>query len=630
MDYKEHFARLERLILIEREEERKQYQLKIRNKSITYRRDQGVTWYPVAVNKTNMGTGGRWTVQLERTKAVGKRHLFQPGSSASIFAEDGKIVKSVNGVVTRVENNTLRIIINQDNIPKWLYDHKLGVDLLYDESTYNEMKRMLKKMQSVHDGRLFELVEILLGKSIPSFAELNQKFYAPGLNNSQCEAIKHVMEAKDVAVVHGPPGTGKTTTLVHSIIEVLQKEHQVLVTTASNSAIDLIVEKLALEAVSVLRIGHPGRVDEVVVNQTLDQKLTEHSDSKRLKDLRKRSVNLKNRAFKFKRSFGRSEREQRRLLLEESNKLKSDAYELEQFMVYQTIDTAQVIACTLIGSNSEYLKSRKFGTVFIDEASQAIEPASWIAISKANKVVMAGDHQQLPPTVKSLEASKLGLSTTLFERAIKKQKTTMLKVQYRMEDQIQAFSNQYFYDGQVGSDASIQNRRKLFNDPTLFIDTAGCGFDQELDQESLSTFNTANADFTLSYLNRVFTENHNIRDCSIGIITPYRAQVLLYEKKIRQFEWFKIYKEKITINSVDGFQGQERDVILIDFVRSNDDGEIGFLADVRRTNVAMTRARKKVIMVGDSATLSNHPFYDNLISFYQKNSWYHSAFEYIY
>ena len=629
-EYQEHFAHLLQLLKEERAEDRKQYELKIRNRSVQDRRKDGVTWFPVTIVNSNLGTGERWTVQVERTQETERRHQFQVGASVSLFLYEEKITRSVNGVVSRMGDNTMRIVLNKDEPPPWLYDGKIGVDLLFDESTYDEMEKTMRLLGKAEEGRIVELIPILLGKKTPSFQH-RKEINSYGLNDSQNRALSLVDAAEDLALLHGPPGTGKTTTIVQSIKNTLEKERQVLVCAASNAAVDLLVEKLHVEDVRVLRLGHPGRVDEEVVSHTIDVQLTQHADAKMLKDLRKRAEEMRGIGLKYKRKFGREEKEQRRMLLNESKKLKEDARMLEGHMIHQLLQESQVIACTLIGANTDYLRGRRFTTLFIDEASQALEPASWVPIMKADRVIMAGDHQQLPPTVKSKEAGGKGLSETIFERTINSHKASqMLQVQYRMDPLIASFSNQFFYGSNLADGDVIEKRKQLFSSPVQFIDTAGCGFSEEVNPETLSTFNTEQAVFTLKMLDSWLQENPMGFNSSIGIIAPYKAHLEVLRSLIRHYSWYNELQSQITINSVDAFQGQERDVIFLDLVRSNDRGEIGFLSDIRRTNVALTRARFKLMVLGDSSTLSSLEFYDEMIGFYQARNCYHSAFEFLY
>ncbi len=630
MDFSEHFARLSDLLKKERIADREQYEQKIRNRSITDRRKDGATWYPVSVNHSRLGTGERWTVAVERTQEVNRRHLFQVGASVSLFLAEEKVTQSANGVVSRLAENTMTIVLNHDDPPDWLDDGKLGVDLLFDESTYDEMAKTLRRLVKLDKGRTLELIPFLLGHKQPTYRQV-KPHQGVGLNDSQNATVSQVIGTNEMATIHGPPGTGKTTTLIEAICTILQTENQVLVCAPSNAAVDLLVERLHQQDVSVLRLGHPGRVDEEVVSHTLDVQLSQHQDAKMLKDLRKKSEEYKKLGFKYKRKFGKEERAQRQMLLDEARKLKDDARHLEDHMIYQLLQDAQVVACTLIGANSDYLRKRRFSTLFVDECSQALEPANWVPIMKSDRVIMAGDHQQLAPTVKSHQAAKEGLEDTIFNRCIKAYgATTMLNVQYRMQPEILAFSNRKFYKGEIQTGENVLNRRQVFDTTLTFIDTAGCGFDEEVNPETLSTFNKEQGHFSLKLIDLLLEKYPDERQMSIGVIAPYRAHLEVLRQGIVHYSWYQELQKQITIQSVDGFQGQERDIMLIDLVRSNPNGEVGFLSEVRRTNVAMTRARFKLLIVGDSATLSSHKFYDELIGFCQENGNYKSAFEYLY
>ncbi|MBV6644740.1 MAG: AAA family ATPase [Cyclobacteriaceae bacterium] len=626
----QHFQHLLQLLKIERIEDRKQYEQKIRNRSLEERKKQGVCWYPVVIDRSELGVGEKWVLRVNRTTDLGKRHMFQVGASASLFLQTRKDL-SVTGIISRVGEDKLTLVLNSDTPPDWVDDGKLGVDLLFDESTYDEMEKNIRKLSKVENGRLSELIALFLGQGSPQFTPIDN-IHFPALNDSQSGAIGLIESARDVALIHGPPGTGKTTTMVQAIKEVVAKEKQVMVCAPSNAAVDLLVERLHTLKVKVVRLGHPARVTEEVVSHTLDAQLAAHPDAKMLKDIRKQSEEMRRMGWKYKRNYGRSERLQRKLLIDEANKLKNDALALEDHMIHDILNEAEVIASTLIGSNHHYLGKRSFKTVFIDEASQALEPANWIPIMRAGRVIMAGDHQQLPPTVKSKVAAKEGLEETLFERVMRSyQADTMLQIQYRMDPAIKAFSNEYFYQSQLKSSESVLSRKQLFSPPVVFIDTAGCGFEEEVNAETLSTFNKEEALFTLDHLNKRYEEDRaKLEGCSIGIIAPYKAQVEVLRRSIHNYDWSVAFKAQITINSVDAFQGQERDVMYISLVRSNDKGEIGFLADIRRINVAMTRARHLLHVIGDSATLSTHGFFDQMIRHFQEKGYYHSAFEFIY
>lgn len=631
MNHSEHFLHLLRLLKKEREEDRKQYEEKIRNRSLEDRRKEGVTWYPVVVERSFLGTGEKWTIQLARTTDHQRRHFFQAGASASVFLNDDRTL-SASGIISRVNEKYMTLVLNRDDPPDWLDEGRLGVDLLFDESTYEEMERTMSRLSRTQEGRLRELIPVLLGKVSPAFGRPHEVRH-PALNESQNRALHLIRSAQDLALVHGPPGTGKTTTLVQAIKDAVMEEKQVLVSAASNAAVDLLAEKLTAQGLRVLRVGHPARVTEEVIAATLDARLAEHPDARMLKDLRRKSEQLREMGRKYKRNFGHAEREQRKMLLDEARNLKDEAHMLEDHMIWDELNRAQVIACTLVGVTSQYLQNRTFKTLFIDEASQALEPAAWIPIMRAQRVVMAGDHWQLPPTIKSREAAREGLAETIFERTISAfQADVMLETQYRMHPSIVQFSNQHFYKNLLKTGESVQQRRQLFTAPVSFIDTAGCGFEEKRNEETLSTYNEEEGHFLLRQMDRLLVEISDADQAMlrVGIIAPYKAQVELLRNAVTDYPWWKGLESQITIDTVDAFQGQERDIMLISMVRSNADGEIGFLADIRRMNVAMTRAKHLLLMVGDSATLSRHPFFDALVQDMQARGFYHSAFEYLY
>ncbi|MBA4057541.1 MAG: IGHMBP2 family helicase, partial [Marivirga sp.] len=455
-----------------------------------------------------------------------------------------------------------------------------------------------------------------------------------GLNASQQRALDQVVSAADVEFIHGPPGTGKTTTIVQAIKRTVKDEHQVLVCAPSNAAVDLLVDKLSEQGLNVLRIGHPARVTEQSLSKTLDARIAEHANYQELRSLRKKMEQLKGIAFKFKREFGYKEKQERRLMLQEAKALKADADVLEFYIVNDLLQRTEVICTTLVGSSHPVMRGKKFKTVFIDEAAQALEPASWIPILRSSRVIFAGDHQQLPPTIKSNEAARLGLASTLFEKGIARQPqaSTMLKVQYRMHQDIMKFSSSYFYKDELVADDSVKSELLRPNQPPIeFVDTAGCGYNEQQDKETLSRYNEEEAQLLISRVENLIDEigldEWMDRNLTLGIITPYRAQVDYLHKLAEASAIIEPLHRLITINTVDAFQGQERDVIAISFVRSNDKSEVGFLGDIRRTNVAMTRARKKLIMTGDSATLGSHPFYVELLDYVQQRGYYKSAFE---
>lgn len=617
-------AKLQELLKIEKQEDYAQYERKILNTALDERRKQGVTWYPTILNNHFISTGERFTVELERTSHLEQNHTFQVGAVVSIFL-GGDDTETVSGVVAHLRKDKMRVVLNGD-LPNWIRDGKLGVNLLFDEGSYREMQKALKNVTTADKGRLAEMRELFYGATEAHFKN-GHAYASVYLNEAQNKALSKVFNAQDLAVIHGPPGTGKTTTLVHAIKEVVKSEKQLLVCAQSNAAVDLIVEKLDTQGVNVLRIGHPARLTPEVIENSLDVKISKHGFFKELKEIRKKEVEYKRMASQYKRNFGREERFQRELLRKEARQYRDDAKRVERQITDDLIDQAQVIACTLVGSTHHLIAERMFKTVFIDEASQALEPACWIAIQKAHRVVMAGDHQQLPPTVKSIKAGKEGLEYTLFERAMKLPAASeMLETQYRMHPEIMQFSSDYFYRAKLKTAEEVLLREKM-NDwqHFVFIDTAGCGFDEKVKKETLSTYNENEAELLLKYLGN----NLNL-DQTIGVIAPYKAQVEKLRELLRERKTFDTVRDQVVVNSVDAFQGQERDVICISLTRSNDKGEIGFLKEYRRMNVAMTRAKTRLIMIGDSATLGKDPFFNAVIDHVQAIGGYKSAFEYIY
>lgn len=644
MNSREQLQKTLDLIKLERQADLEQYRQKVLLRSLTQRVKEGVTWYPVRLVRDYIGTGERIILELQRVHQLDQPHSFQSGKLVSLFCNaSGKPEKEhLNAVINYVQDNTLVITLNGDDLPDWIEDGQLGVDVMFDEMTYKEMEHALKAVMKAEDNRVAELREIFLGdiknkrveKNQPASSSIQYQESIKLLNESQVKAVDKILETEDVAFIHGPPGTGKTTTLVQAIVLTNKIEGQVLVCTPSNAAIDLLVEKLTDQGLNVVRIGHPARVTEQTLSKTLDARIATHANYHELRALRKKMEQVRNQASKYKRNFGYQEKEQRRLLKEEARSLKSDADMLEFYIINDLLQAADVICSTLVGSSHPVIRGRKFKTVFIDEAAQSLEPACWIPLLKSQRVILAGDHCQLPPTIKSNDAAKDGLAVTLFEKGIAKhpEMATMLRVQYRMHEAIMKFSSRYFYNDELVAHASVKSDLLRPNQlPVDFIDTAGCGYSEQQDPETLSRFNLEEASLliqlTEKLVEEIGLEVWLEQSISMGIITPYRAQVDHLHKLADASPVLEPLHTLITINTVDAFQGQERDVIAISFVRSNEKAEVGFLGDIRRTNVAMTRARKKLIIVGDSATLGSHPFYVELLEYVQTNGFYRSAFE---
>ena len=599
---------------------------------------RGDAWYPLRVGKSFYNSLNQRAIEVFRTSDQDIEHNFEFGRPVMFFKvknEEGKVKNSTlkyfsfTGTVNYVDGDRMVITV-PDSAP--LLDlqqatEEIGIQLSFDETSYKLMFEALDRTMKAKNNRLAYLRALFYShQKAAKFTFEPMRF--PWLNPTQEKAVNEVLWAKDVAIVHGPPGTGKTTTLVEAINETLMRESQVLVCAQSNMAVDWISEKLVDRGVNVLRIGNPTRVNDKMLGFTYERRFEAHPDYPQLWAIRKAIRELRKNRKKGSESYH-----------QKLERLKSRATELEIRINSELLGEARVIACTLVGSAHRLLEGMKFGTLFIDEAAQALEAACWIPMRRASRVILAGDHCQLPPTVKSIAALRAGLGKTLMERIAenKPEVVTLLKIQYRMNEEIMRFSSDWFYHGEVESAPQIKYRSILEDDsPITWIDTSNeenqvtiegddvvsgekrddMNFHEQFVGESFGRINKAEADLTLltlaEYLTQVGKRRVLEESIDVGIISPYRAQVQYLKRLLKKYEFFKPYRRLISVNTVDGFQGQERDVILISLVRSNDEGQIGFLKDLRRMNVAMTRARMKLIILGDKSTMTKHPFYQKL------------------
>ena len=632
---------------------------------------RGDAWFPLQVGKSFYNSLNQTAIEVFRTSDQDIEHNFEFGRPVMFFMVK-KMVKNENqgntalqqpenanhkvqssnlkvqsikyfsftGTVSYVDGDRMVITV-PDSAPLLELQQStdpIGVQLSFDETSYKLMFEALDRVMKAKNNRLAYLRDLFYShQKAGRFSFEPMKF--PWLNPIQERAVNEVLWAKDVAIVHGPPGTGKTTTLVEAINETLMRESQVLVCAQSNMAVDWISEKLVDRGINVLRIGNPTRVNDKMLGFTYERRFESHPDYPQLWAIRKAIRELRKNKKKGSENYH-----------QKMERLKSRAAEIEIRINAELFGEARVIACTLVGSAHHLLEGMKFGTLFIDEAAQALEAACWIPMKRASRVILAGDHCQLPPTVKSIAALRAGLGKTLMERIAenKPEVVTLLKIQYRMNDEIMRFSSDWFYGGKVESAPQIKYRSVLdYDHPITWIDTSNeenqitiegedapedsastsssvsaanqnsdLNFKEQFVGESFGRINKAEAELTLLTLAEYFTKISKRRvleeRIDVGIISPYRAQVQYLKKLIKKYEFFKPYRRLISVNTVDGFQGQERDVILISLVRSNDEGQIGFLKDLRRMNVAMTRARMKLIILGNKDTMTKHPFYKKL------------------
>lgn len=597
---------------------------------------RGDAWFPVSVGQSHYNSLNQMTIEILRTQDQDIEHNFEYGkpvmfftvsqNSTNVQAKGSKDASihyfSFTGTVSYVEGDRMVVVVPEGHaLDLQGVDKPVGVQLSFDETSYRVMFDALDRVIRAKNNRLAYLRDLFYSKMAAgrfTFAPMS----FPWLNETQERAVNEVLRAKDVAIVHGPPGTGKTTTLVEAINETLMRESQVLVCAQSNMAVDWICERLVDRGINVLRIGNPTRVNDKMLGFTYERRFEAHPDYPQLWAIRKAIRELR------RKKKGRDDNFHQKL-----ERLKSRATELEIRINASLFGAARVIASTLVGSANRLLDGMKFGTLFIDEAAQALEAACWIPMRRVSRVVLAGDHCQLPPTVKSMAALKGGLGKTLMERIVenKPECVTLLNVQYRMNDEIMRFSSDWFYNGKVTTAQEITRRKSIlnFDRPILWLDTGQIDFGadepgskEQFVGENFGRINKGEATLTLDSLQAYFTKigKQRILDeqIDVGVISPYRAQVQYLRRLIMKREFFKPYRRLITVNTVDGFQGQERDIILISMVRANENGEIGFLRDLRRMNVAMTRARMKLIILGDVATLTRHPFYKKLWEYVEK------------
>lgn len=581
---------------------------------------RGDAWFPITTGKACYNSLNQYVIEVFRNADEDTDHNFEYGKPLMFFSINGDKPHyyNISANVSYVDGNRMLVVLpSADSAASLMQVEGLGVQLSFDETSYRAMFDALDRVIKAKNGRLAYLRDLFASK-VPAATFSFSDISLPWLNATQQHAVNEVLRAKDVAIVHGPPGTGKTTTLVEAINETLARESQVLVCAQSNMAVDWISEQLVDRGINVLRIGNPTRVNDKMLGFTYERRFEAHPDYSQLWAIRKAI-----RELRMQRK-GRTENWHQKM-----DRLRSRATELEISINADLFGQARVIASTLVGASNKILDGQHYSTLFIDEAAQALEPACWIAIRRANRVILAGDHCQLPPTVKSIAALKAGLGKTLMERIVdsKPEVVTLLDTQYRMNEEIMRFSSSWFYDGKVKADPITAHRGILdYDTPIEWVDDVA-NDDETVGEtfvgETFGRINKVEARQVMELLQAYFEKigKQRIIDESIdvGIISPYRAQVQYLRHLIKKEAFFKPFRHLLSVNTVDGFQGQERDVIIVSLVRSNNDGQIGFLRDLRRMNVAMTRARSKLIIIGDHETLAHHEFYKKLYEYIKKH-----------
>lgn len=610
-----------KLLQQEYEYEKELYREQTRQAGIYKRIQQGLCWYPVRTGGTRYNSLNQLTLEVFRNETDDTDHSFEYGRPVCFFTgrQDGSLrYFNFSAVISYVQEDRMVVALpGMSVVSELIAAGEIGVQLYFDDTSYKTMFSALHEVIAAKGDRTAHLREVLLGKVPASFRGLSPVHF-PWLNKSQEEAVNKVLLAREVAVVHGPPGTGKTTTLVEAVYETLHRENQVLVCAQSNTAVDWIAEKLTDRGIQVLRIGNPTRVNDKMLSFTYERRFESHPDYPELWSIRKAI----REAAKHLKKGGKAGKEG---VYNHLFKLRNRATELEIKIDAQLFAEARVIACTLVGSANRVLERKRFSSLFIDEAAQAIEAACWIAISRCDRVILAGDHCQLPPTIKCLEAARGGLDRTLLQKVVdrKPETVSLLRLQYRMHEDIMRFSSAWFYHSELQAAPEVKFRGILeFDTPIVWVDTADLELSEKCVGEGTGRLNTGEAELLLKQL-RQYIEKIGIarildENIDFGIISPYRAQVQYLRRLIKKESFFHPLRRLITVHTVDGFQGQERDVIFISLVRANESGQIGFLRDLRRMNVAITRARMKLLILGDASTLARHPFYKALHEYVQQ------------
>lgn len=613
-----HLQKHQLLLRMEYEYEKEEFKRQTENMGVARKVKRGLCWYPATPGRSYYNSLNQLVIEITRSENTDIEHNFEFGRPVCFFRQsaDGKI-SYMNFIATVSYADEARMVVVMPGagaIMEVQEAENLGVQLYFDETSYRTMFEALEDVLRAKGNRLSELRDILLGTAKAGFRELYPVRF-PWLNSTQETAVNKVLCTRDVAIVHGPPGTGKTTTLVEAIYETLHREPQVLVCAQSNTAVDWISEKLVDRGVNVLRIGNPTRVNDKMLSFTYERRFENHPLYPELWSIRKNLRELGGRAR-------RGSYDEREGVRSRMSRLRDRGTALEIQINADLFDGAHVIASTLVSSNHRLLNGRRFGTLFIDEAAQALEAACWIAIRKADRVILAGDHCQLPPTIKCYEAARGGLERTLMEKVVvnKPAVVSLLKVQYRMHEDIMKFPSQWFYNGELEAAPEVRYRGILDWDSAIsWIDTSEMDFKEEFVGETFGRINKAEADLLLlelkAYINRIGGSRILEERIDFGIISPYKAQVQYLRNKLKADAALRPYRSLFTVNTVDGFQGQERDVIFISLVRANEEGQIGFLNDLRRMNVAITRARMKLVILGEAATLEHHAFYRKFIEF---------------
>lgn len=621
------------LLQLEYKEQKNQTESILSTFSLSQKIAEGYTIHPIQTESINYDSRGRVKVKFNLPEKDINRQRFQQGAMACLFktAERIDVEQKLFGTISRLTEKQIEIQFTNTDFPDWAEEGKLGLDSYFDEHSYQEMNRALEVAINARANRLSELRDILVGDKSAVFSKRKTNIDDNLLNDQQKQAVQTILQSEDVAVVHGPPGTGKTRTILASLQYLIADKKKILLIAPSNTAVDVLLGGCAARQWQVVRIGNPVRIADDLKSYALETKVINHPDYSTVKKYKSEAEKLRKQGRKYKRNFGARERQNRKNLYTEAREVLQHAHVLEANIEKEILDNSDIICATPVGITSYASRNLQFSIVFIDEASQCLEPACWIALLRSERVVLVGDHQQLPPVIHSQQALEQGLATTLFAKAIEKfsHQKILLNIQYRMNEAIMGFSGKMFYQKKLIADTSVKkitlqdfmtSSEGFYSYPLRFIDTAGYDAAEQLQQNATSFHNTGEAlliEKILEEYRPILTQN-----IEAGILSPYRGQVQYLQSTLN------IENYNIEIDTIDSFQGREKQMIIISLVRSNDEGEIGFLSDIRRMNVAMTRAKRLLLIIGDSSTIGQHPFYSELLSYVEQKGYYSSAWEY--
>ena len=570
---------------------------------------EGLALHPITVTRKNFGYADYPEIAF-RLNFPAEINLFKDGAAIECFCSGEEPVK---GVLMNLDGKTGEFRLFAPDFPDWIEDDGVGIKLAPDQRTTTIMKSVLNNLEN--NKELFELFEQLHGatkEKLPLAVQPVSLFFNnKNLNQSQQQAVAAITQNEKITIVHGPPGTGKTTTLVEAIVQMVKAGEKILVSAPSNTAVDNIAKGLIAQSLQVLRVGNTSKVDETIFQHTPEGKLNNSKQLKEIKQLKIRAEEFRKMALKYKRSFGKAEREQRNLLFKEVKDIRTEIKKLQAYNEEKLYTEAEVILGTPVGLYDAKINHLSFHTLLIDEAGQCIEPLAWTIFPLAKKYVLAGDHYQLPPTVLSNEAARLGLNKSILEISIATADNIfLLNTQYRMREAIAGFSSNYFYNGLLQTAAHLTNN----NTHITFIDTAGSGYNEVHGSDGSSLQNEGELQIVQKLL-----ETEALDLLHTAFISPYAGQVAAAKE---------LLPKQIRISTIDSFQGQEKEIIILSLVRSNDDGEIGFLKDYRRMNVAITRAKEQLFVIGDSATIGADAFYNSFLTYIEKCGTYRTVWEF--